>query len=103
MDWYLLIAQLLNGLQLGLLLFLLASGLSLIFGDHGLHQPLPRLVLHDRRVRLRQRDGADRLFHYRRGGGGHRGFYPRCAGGMANRAQTILAEITSTTCWSPTA
>ena len=32
MDWYLLIAQLLNGLQLGLLLFLLASGLSLIFG-----------------------------------------------------------------------
>ena len=32
MDWYLLISQLLNGLQLGLLLFLLASGLSLIFG-----------------------------------------------------------------------
>ncbi len=32
MDWYLLIAQLLNGLQFGLLLFLLASGLSLIFG-----------------------------------------------------------------------
>lgn len=32
MDWHLLIAQLLNGLQLGLLLFLLASGLSLIFG-----------------------------------------------------------------------
>lgn len=32
MDWNLLIAQLLNGLQLGLLLFLLASGLTLIFG-----------------------------------------------------------------------
>jgi len=32
MDWQLLIAQLLNGLQLGLLLFLLAAGLSLIFG-----------------------------------------------------------------------
>ncbi len=32
MDWHLLIAQLLNGLQLGLLLFLLASGLTLIFG-----------------------------------------------------------------------
>ena len=32
MDWHLLISQLLNGLQLGLLLFLLASGLSLIFG-----------------------------------------------------------------------
>ncbi|MDD9822721.1 MAG: branched-chain amino acid ABC transporter permease [Gammaproteobacteria bacterium] len=32
MDWHLLIAQLLNGLQLGLLLFLLAAGLSLIFG-----------------------------------------------------------------------
>lgn len=32
MDWHLLISQLLNGLQLGLLLFLLASGLSLIVG-----------------------------------------------------------------------
>jgi len=32
MDWHLLIAQLLNGLQLGLLLFLLAAGLSLVFG-----------------------------------------------------------------------
>lgn len=32
MDWHLLIAQLFNGLQLGLLLFLLAAGLSLIFG-----------------------------------------------------------------------
>ncbi|CAJ2375922.1 MAG: branched-chain amino acid ABC transporter permease [Gammaproteobacteria bacterium] len=32
MDWHLLFAQLLNGLQLGLLLFLLAAGLSLIFG-----------------------------------------------------------------------
>jgi branched-chain amino acid transport system permease protein len=31
-DWHLLISQLLNGLQLGLLLFLLASGLTLIFG-----------------------------------------------------------------------
>lgn len=32
MDWHLLIAQLLNGLQFGLLLFLLAAGLTLIFG-----------------------------------------------------------------------
>ncbi len=32
MDWNLLITQLVNGLQLGLLLFLLASGLTLIFG-----------------------------------------------------------------------
>ncbi|MGB5706823.1 MAG: branched-chain amino acid ABC transporter permease [Arenicellales bacterium] len=32
MDWNLLITQVLNGLQLGLLLFLLASGLTLIFG-----------------------------------------------------------------------
>ena len=32
MDWTLLIVQLLNGLQLGILLFLLASGLTLIFG-----------------------------------------------------------------------
>lgn len=32
MDWNLLITQMLNGLQLGLLLFLLASGLTLIFG-----------------------------------------------------------------------
>jgi branched-chain amino acid transport system permease protein len=32
MDWNLLITQILNGLQLGLLLFLLASGLTLIFG-----------------------------------------------------------------------
>ncbi len=32
MDWSLLIIQLLNGLQLGILLFLLASGLTLIFG-----------------------------------------------------------------------
>jgi branched-chain amino acid transport system permease protein len=32
MDWSLLFTQLLNGLQLGLLLFLLASGLTLIFG-----------------------------------------------------------------------
>lgn len=32
MDWNLLIAQLMNSVQLGLLLFLLASGLTLIFG-----------------------------------------------------------------------
>ena len=32
MDWNLLITQLMNGLQMGLLLFLLASGLTLIFG-----------------------------------------------------------------------
>lgn len=32
MDWNLIITQCLNGLQLGLLLFLLASGLTLIFG-----------------------------------------------------------------------
>ncbi len=32
MDWTLLIVQLLNGLQLGVLLFLLASGLTLVFG-----------------------------------------------------------------------
>ena len=32
MDWSLLVIQLLNGLQLGVLLFLLASGLTLIFG-----------------------------------------------------------------------
>ncbi len=32
MDWNLLITQLMNGLQLGLLLFLLSSGLTLIFG-----------------------------------------------------------------------
>jgi branched-chain amino acid transport system permease protein len=32
MDWTLLITQLINGLQLGILLFLLASGLTLIFG-----------------------------------------------------------------------
>ncbi len=32
MDWHLFITQLLNGLQLGILLFLLASGLTLIFG-----------------------------------------------------------------------
>ena len=32
MDWVLFITQLLNGLQLGVLLFLLASGLTLIFG-----------------------------------------------------------------------
>ncbi len=32
MDWILLATQLLNGLQLGVLLFLLASGLTLIFG-----------------------------------------------------------------------
>ncbi|MBH67490.1 MAG: branched-chain amino acid ABC transporter permease [Rhodospirillaceae bacterium] len=32
MDWVLIITQLLNGLQLGVLLFLLASGLTLVFG-----------------------------------------------------------------------
>lgn len=32
MDWSLFITQCLNGLQLGILLFLLASGLTLIFG-----------------------------------------------------------------------
>jgi branched-chain amino acid transport system permease protein len=32
MDWHLLVIQTLNGLQLGVLLFLLASGLTLIFG-----------------------------------------------------------------------
>jgi branched-chain amino acid transport system permease protein len=32
MDWHLIVTQLLNGMQLGVLLFLLASGLTLIFG-----------------------------------------------------------------------
>ena len=32
MDWTLIVSQLLNGVQLGILLFLLASGLTLIFG-----------------------------------------------------------------------
>ena len=32
MDWTLIVSQLLNGIQLGILLFLLASGLTLIFG-----------------------------------------------------------------------
>jgi branched-chain amino acid transport system permease protein len=32
MDWRLIVIQILNGLQLGILLFLLASGLTLIFG-----------------------------------------------------------------------
>ncbi len=32
MDWALLITQILNGLQLGILLFLLAAGLTLVFG-----------------------------------------------------------------------
>ena len=32
MDWPLLVVQLLNGIQLGILLFLLAAGLTLIFG-----------------------------------------------------------------------
>jgi branched-chain amino acid transport system permease protein len=32
MDWSLFVSQLLNGLQLGMLLFLLASGLTLVFG-----------------------------------------------------------------------
>ncbi len=32
MDWALLVTQILNGLQLGILLFLLAAGLTLIFG-----------------------------------------------------------------------
>jgi branched-chain amino acid transport system permease protein len=32
MDWSLIVTQVLNGVQLGLLLFLLASGLTLIFG-----------------------------------------------------------------------
>lgn len=32
MDWTLVLVQVLNGLQLGLLLFLLASGLTLVFG-----------------------------------------------------------------------
>ena len=32
MDWTLLVIQTLNGLQLGVLLFLLAAGLTLVFG-----------------------------------------------------------------------
>ena len=32
MDWTLLVIQLLNGVQLGILLFLLAAGLTLVFG-----------------------------------------------------------------------
>lgn len=32
MNWILLIEQTLNGVQLGLLLFLLAAGLTLVFG-----------------------------------------------------------------------
>jgi branched-chain amino acid transport system permease protein len=32
MDWFLIVIQLLNGLQLGVLLFLLAAGLTLVFG-----------------------------------------------------------------------
>ena len=32
MEWILFISQVLNGLQLGILLFLLAAGLTLVFG-----------------------------------------------------------------------
>jgi len=32
MDWVLFVTQLMNGLQLGVLLFLLAAGLTLVFG-----------------------------------------------------------------------
>jgi len=52
MDWNLLITQLMNGLQMGLLLFLLASGLTLIFdtlvhllwGASGIAIPLPEVL-----------------------------------------------------------
>ena len=40
MDFAFLLIQLLNGLQYGLLLFLVASGLTLVFGIMGIINPV---------------------------------------------------------------
>ena len=53
------IEQCLNGLQFGLLLFLLAAGLTLVFGIMDLVN-LARLALHDRRLFRGDLRGLDR-------------------------------------------
>ena len=50
MDVYSFLIQLLNGLQYGLLLFLVASGPHADLRHHGHHQSRPWQLLHDRRV-----------------------------------------------------
>ena len=64
MDWVLIITQLLNGLQLGLLLFLLASGLTLVFGIMDFCEPGSWRSLYDWRLLLCDPDRIHRLFFY---------------------------------------
>ena len=73
------IEQCLNGVQLGMLLFLLAAGLTLVFGIMDLvnlaHGSLYMLGAYfaatfavvDRQLRRRRHFGADRLAHRRHG------------------------------------
>ncbi len=74
MEWVLFVSQLLNGLQLGVLLFLLAAGLTLVFGimdlvnlAHGSLYMIGAISPHlrglDRQLRARRRAGAGRYPH----------------------------------------
>ncbi len=50
MSLILLVEQVLNGLQFGVMLFLMAAGLTLVFGVMGLINLAHGVALHDRRV-----------------------------------------------------
>jgi branched-chain amino acid transport system permease protein len=70
MDFAFFLIQLLNGLQYGLLLFLVASGPDAGVRHHGHHQPGARQLLHGRRLPGlvafqpdRQPDGGDPARH----------------------------------------
>ena len=68
----LVVEQFLNGLQFGLLLFLLAAGLTLVFGIMDLRQSGAWLALHDGRLFRRDLRGVDREFPDRRAAGARR-------------------------------
>ena len=67
MSFALLFEQLLNGLQFGVTLFLMAAGLTLVLRHHELRQPGARLALHGRRLPRARRGAVDRLLPARRG------------------------------------
>ncbi len=60
------ITQALNGLTLGVLLFLLAAGLTLVLGHHEFREPRARLALHDGRLFRGERLRVDRIVLARR-------------------------------------
>ena len=67
-----LLLQMLNGVQLGLLMFLLAAGLTLDLRHHGPGEPGARLALHDGRLHRLDADRLDRFLRAGRAAGAAR-------------------------------